>query len=179
MEFGEDLLISIQAFQSLKGIMCDWERKTRGNRTTRAVSIPERDYVWLRELQHPYWLPLPVSETFQSLKGIMCDWELPLCLIQLIGECFNPWKGLCVIESRLMICSLSPCLFQSLKGIMCDWELGQPEKCGWLKSFNPWKGLCVIESVGLFNQAAACAVSIPERDYVWLRGEVWRCDPEK
>ncbi len=60
-------------FQSLKGIMCDWEWMASYRlRVKRSVSIPERDYVWLRV---PYIEVLSEGLLFQSLKGIMCDWE--------------------------------------------------------------------------------------------------------
>ncbi len=151
--------------------MCDWESSKYEQLALLwyKVSIPERDYVWLRVIARQ----LPSSLlSFQSLKGIMCDWELDGINTVLGGlvsiperdyvwlrvggfspctlyGCFNPWKGLCVIESlksQLLFLKMSP--FQSLKGIMCDWE-NERVKAGsgfWTLGFNPWKGLCVIES---------------------------------
>ncbi len=136
-------------FQSLKGIMCDWEpRGLRLRSQAHNVSIPERDYVWLREFSG-FCHQSPLG-TFQSLKGIMCDWEAPL------GFCAISFQG----------------LFQSLKGIMCDWETCEfTTDAAFVKmSFNPWKGLCVIERLlQLPMPWYFLDVSIPERDYVWLR----------
>ena len=102
--------------------MCDWEADFFNNvQLFTHVSIPERDYVWLRVCRCLYSTELNL---FQSLKGIMCDWELILEVgkkkwkvsiperdyvwlrggkpYTYQGEAgFNPWKGLCVIESLL------------------------------------------------------------------------------
>ncbi len=57
----------------------------------------------------------------------MCDWEIRhiTAIATQDFQSFNPWKGLCVIESR--------------DGLIAS---GFPAPL----SFNPWKGLCVIES---------------------------------
>ena len=160
-------------FQSLKGIMCDWE--TLINK-----------------------VPAPGRE-FQSLKGIMCDWEKSFWSLSMSNPSFNPWKGLCVIESSQYYYCFEEYVksvsiperdyvwlrgfsfwmgqhcttFQSLKGIMCDWEALKAIQVyhgmGWFQSL---KGImCDWEINNPCDATSPEFVSIPERDYVWLRAE--------
>ncbi len=143
--------VRLGSFQSLKGIMCDWEFATYWNSSYfLEVSIPERDYVWLRD-----------ECIRQSTHRIR----------------FNPWKGLCVIESHQLPAAVGSKVvsiperdyvwlrvsrqskfslawvskFQSLKGIMCDWEDRLDDSLLLAQCFNPWKGLCVIERAETWN----------------------------
>ena len=133
-------------FQSLKGIMCDWEG---------VASIRSGGTDW-----------------FQSLKGIMCDWE-PIIENPTAEELsFNPWKGLCVIE-RVISKRSSPLALVSIPERDYVWlrDFRFPAHVPCCLCFNPWKGLCVIERKALDRYLSYLVVSIPERDYVWLRGE--------
>ncbi len=141
------LTLSRLLFQSLKGIMCDWEFHSVGlaNFVANQVSIPERDYVWLREPSGRSYQP--AREQFQSLKGIMCDWEFILNILSFVGAVSIPERD--YVWLRVNISPMPSC------------HIG----------FNPWKGLCVIESQ-TSPASPWCShrrVSIPERDYVWLR----------
>ncbi len=101
----------------------------------------------------------------------MCDWESPLLLYIRWGYCFNPWKGLCVIERTEVTWVIRNALkvFQSLKGIMCDWERRWADGVFYEKVFQSLKGIMCDWECSYYSLLNLLYVSIPERDYVWLR----------
>ncbi len=108
------------AFQSLKGIMCDWEEAALKLSSDGWVSIPERDYVWLRGRSESRSRDY---STFQSLKGIMCDWEFHNSLVDAALEVSIPERDYVWLRAGHPEGIRPPQIgFQSLKGIMCDWE---------------------------------------------------------
>ncbi len=132
--------------------MCDWEPQQLCIRVWKwKVSIPERDYVWLRGEN---LAPVTVGSVFQSLKGIMCDWEPEVFKGCTLSPGFNPWKGLCVIESRESNPSCNRFCFNPWKGLCVIESLQVVNVLIDATRFNPWKGLCVIERRVRSPQAA-------------------------